>query len=472
MLCVVDDAHWLDPATAGALLFCARRLGRGPGRDGVRGPGRRLRRPFDPQGLAELVLTGLEPGRSPRPPRRATWATRRPRRSPSGSSPRRAATRWPCWSCRPSSTADQLRGSDAAAGAAPPHRPRRAGLPRPQPAAARRRCSRCCCSRPPTTPASSPCCAGQRPILGLDEQALEAAVDSGLLVDDATSCAVRHPLVRSAIYQAATGRGPAAGAPGAGRGPGRLRRPRPGGLAPRRRRRRARPGGGRRPRARRVPGRSDAAGYVAALRGLRTRGGAVDRPGPACRADLRRSPQRLGVRAGRPRAGPARRGARGRRPTRSCSATSRGCAGTSRSTSARRPRPTGSSSRPPTRSTPIDPVRALEIGVAAAVMRTYGADSGTPLPVGRRSSPRPPPATRPGRVCLQADAGRDDPGGRGRLGRRRRRRWTVALAHRRAGRRPRRALEPRQRRPPAGRRRRAAALLRATRCREPARPVP
>ena len=27
VLCVVDDAHWLDPATAGALLFCARRLG-------------------------------------------------------------------------------------------------------------------------------------------------------------------------------------------------------------------------------------------------------------------------------------------------------------------------------------------------------------------------------------------------------------------------------------------------------------
>ena len=27
MLCVVDDAHWLDPATADALLFCARRIG-------------------------------------------------------------------------------------------------------------------------------------------------------------------------------------------------------------------------------------------------------------------------------------------------------------------------------------------------------------------------------------------------------------------------------------------------------------
>ena len=27
MLCIVEDAHWLDPATADALLFCARRLG-------------------------------------------------------------------------------------------------------------------------------------------------------------------------------------------------------------------------------------------------------------------------------------------------------------------------------------------------------------------------------------------------------------------------------------------------------------
>ena len=41
--------------------------------------------------------------------------------------------------------------------------------------------------------------------LGVDEQALEAAVDSGLLVGDTTSFAVRHPLVRSAVYQAATG---------------------------------------------------------------------------------------------------------------------------------------------------------------------------------------------------------------------------------------------------------------------------
>jgi AAA ATPase domain len=60
VLCVVDDAHWLDPATAGALLFCARRLGADrvamvfATRDGAWGS-------FDAQGLPEMVLTGLDP---------------------------------------------------------------------------------------------------------------------------------------------------------------------------------------------------------------------------------------------------------------------------------------------------------------------------------------------------------------------------------------------------------------------------
>lgn len=58
VLCVVDDAHWLDPATAGALLFCARRLGADrvamvfAARDGAR-------ELFDAPELPELALTGL-----------------------------------------------------------------------------------------------------------------------------------------------------------------------------------------------------------------------------------------------------------------------------------------------------------------------------------------------------------------------------------------------------------------------------
>ena len=40
--------------------------------------------------------------------------------------------------------------------------------------------------------------------LGADEHAVDAAVASGLLVVDGQVVRVRHPLVRSAIYQAAT----------------------------------------------------------------------------------------------------------------------------------------------------------------------------------------------------------------------------------------------------------------------------
>ena len=59
VLCVVDDAHWLDPASADALLFAARRLGADrvamvfAARDGERS--------FRPDGIPHLVLAGLGP---------------------------------------------------------------------------------------------------------------------------------------------------------------------------------------------------------------------------------------------------------------------------------------------------------------------------------------------------------------------------------------------------------------------------
>ena len=46
---------------------------------------------------------------------------------------------------------------------------------------------------------------------------------------------------------------------------------------------------------------------------------------------------------------------------------------------------------------PFDPARALDIGVAAAVMRTFGADSGTPLPATDALVAARRPATRRGR---------------------------------------------------------------------------
>ncbi len=59
VVCLIDDAHWLDPASADALLFCARRLGADrvvmvfAAREDPEGA-------FDPQGLPELRLRGLD----------------------------------------------------------------------------------------------------------------------------------------------------------------------------------------------------------------------------------------------------------------------------------------------------------------------------------------------------------------------------------------------------------------------------
>ena len=59
VLCLVDDAHWLDAASAGALLFCARRLGADrvamvfAAREGAS-----VR--FEAPGVREVVLDGLD----------------------------------------------------------------------------------------------------------------------------------------------------------------------------------------------------------------------------------------------------------------------------------------------------------------------------------------------------------------------------------------------------------------------------
>ena len=59
LLCVVDDAHWLDRPSADALRFCSRRLGAegvavliAAGEDGPR--------TFDAPDLPELDLAGLD----------------------------------------------------------------------------------------------------------------------------------------------------------------------------------------------------------------------------------------------------------------------------------------------------------------------------------------------------------------------------------------------------------------------------
>ena len=57
------------------------------------------------------MLTGLDAGRRPGAARPAPGRAPRRRRSPNGSSRRAAATRWRCWSCPTELSADQLGGS-------------------------------------------------------------------------------------------------------------------------------------------------------------------------------------------------------------------------------------------------------------------------------------------------------------------------------------------------------------------------
>ncbi len=60
VVCVVDDAHWLDPASAQAMLFCARRIG--ADRVAMVLAARPVAETlFEAQGLAELTLAGLGP---------------------------------------------------------------------------------------------------------------------------------------------------------------------------------------------------------------------------------------------------------------------------------------------------------------------------------------------------------------------------------------------------------------------------
>ena len=89
VLCLADDAQWLDVPSAGSLVFTARRLGAEgvvilfAAREGER-------RRFDAPGLAELVLAGL--GLDRRPSNCSTAATASwPRRCVTGCSPTRPA---------------------------------------------------------------------------------------------------------------------------------------------------------------------------------------------------------------------------------------------------------------------------------------------------------------------------------------------------------------------------------------------
>jgi hypothetical protein len=95
LLCVVDDAQWLDQASAQVLAFAARRLLAEP--VGLVFAAREPSEQFG--GLAELKVRGLPertPGRC-----WVRWSgSGSMSRSGTGSWPRRTVIRWRCWSCR------------------------------------------------------------------------------------------------------------------------------------------------------------------------------------------------------------------------------------------------------------------------------------------------------------------------------------------------------------------------------------
>ena len=109
LLCVVDDAQWLDPASALTLAFVARRL-----LDGSVGLVFAVREPSEVRGVGRASRSSLLGGLR----RRAMPARCSTRRSPgrldercaTASSPSRAATRWPCSSCREDLTPAELAG--------------------------------------------------------------------------------------------------------------------------------------------------------------------------------------------------------------------------------------------------------------------------------------------------------------------------------------------------------------------------
>ncbi|KQW50964.1 LuxR family transcriptional regulator [Nocardioides sp. Root1257] len=201
VLCVVEDAHWLDAATSDALLFCARRLGADRVllvfslRDDAGS--------FHPGGLDELVMTGLEDNASRELLGQRVGGVLAPGVADrlvqeTGGNPL-ALLELP-----PALTASQLEGA--------------APLPEQLPLSSRVEAAFLDRSRALPTPTQTALLVVaaddtgdlttvRRAVraLGVAEEAVEEAVASGLLVADAQTLRVRHPLVRSAVYQAATG---------------------------------------------------------------------------------------------------------------------------------------------------------------------------------------------------------------------------------------------------------------------------
>ena len=222
LLCVVDDAQWLDRASALVLGFVARRLLAEPVAlvFATHEPGEEFR------GLPELLVEGLGEGDArellgsvisgPLDERVRDRIVAETRGNPL------ALLELPR-GVRPA----ELTGGFGVAGSSgrieESFRRRLEGLP-----AATRLLMLVAAAEPAGDPALV-WRAAER--LGIGTEAARPAADAGLLVIG-ERVVFRHPLVRSAVYRAARGGGPAGRAPGAGRRDRSAGRPRSPGLAP------------------------------------------------------------------------------------------------------------------------------------------------------------------------------------------------------------------------------------------------
>ena len=198
LVCVIDDAHWLDAASAGALLFCTSRLGADrvamvyAAREGSAAT-------FEAPGVPELGLTGLGPddartllGDVP------VEEVLRRLITETGGNPL-ALLELPT-----ELTTAQLMGQSPLPDQLQlTARVEQVFLDRSRRLSADVQALLLLAAADDTGEVAVLTRAGKS--LGLDEHALQAAVGSGLLVEEGPVVAVRHPLVRSAIYQAATG---------------------------------------------------------------------------------------------------------------------------------------------------------------------------------------------------------------------------------------------------------------------------